>query len=124
MQIHHSLGRYSYHGVLNLCGRAGRGVCVGNSSSGIKETPVFGCPAVNVGSRQQGRLRADNVIDAPYEADAIYNACVRSIYDEGFRKLCQETPNPYGTGGAGPRIAEVLASVELGQKLLRKKMTY
>jgi UDP-N-acetylglucosamine 2-epimerase (non-hydrolysing)/GDP/UDP-N,N'-diacetylbacillosamine 2-epimerase (hydrolysing) len=124
MQIHASLGRYNYHGVLNLCGRAGRGVCVGNSSSGIKETPVFGCPAVNVGSRQAGRLRGENVIDAPYDADQIYRACRRGIEDESFRQVCRDTPNPYGTGGAGPRIAEVLATVELGPRLLQKKMTY
>ena len=124
MQIHPSLGRYNYHGVLNMCGRGGRGVCVGNSSSGIKETPVFACPAVNVGSRQEGRLRAENVLDVPYDAEAIYRACVRAIYDEAFRRLCAETPNPYGKGGAGARIAEVLATVDLGTHLLRKKMTY
>jgi len=124
MQIHASLGRYNYHGVLNLCGRGGRGACVGNSSSGIKETPVFACPAVNIGSRQEGRLRAENVLDAPYDAEAIYQACVKAIHDEAFRQICAETPNPYGKGGAGPRIAEVLATVELGTRLLRKKMTY
>jgi len=124
MQIHASLGRYNYHGVLNLCGRAGRGVCVGNSSSGIKETPAFACPAVNVGSRQAGRLRADNVIDVPYDADQVYLACRRGIEDETFRRLCRDTQNPYGKGGAGPRIAEALATVELGQRMLRKRMTY
>src|SRR5262249_13930386 len=56
VQIHKSLGRYRFHGVLNLIGRAGRGAFAGNSSALIKETPVFGCPAVNIGSRQQGRL--------------------------------------------------------------------
>ena len=124
IQTHASLGRYNYHGVLNLCGRVGRGACVGNSSSGIKETPAFGCPAVNVGSRQQGRLRGENVIDTAYDADQIYQACKRSIEDEAFRKTCRDTPNPYGTGGAGPRIAEILATVELGPRLLQKKMTY
>jgi len=124
VQIHASLGRYNYHGVLNLGGRAGCGVCVGNSSSGIKETPAFACPAVNIGSRQQGRLRAENVIDTPYDEEAIYQACCRSIKDEVFRKLCRETQNPYGVGGAGPRIAEVLATVEMGPRLLQKKMTY
>lgn len=124
IQTHPSLGRYNYHGVLNLCGRVGRGVCVGNSSSGIKETPAFGCPAVNIGSRQQGRLRADNVIDTDYDAGQIYAACKRSIDDAAFRTTCSETYNPYGTGGAGPRIAEVLATVELGPRLVQKKMTY
>jgi len=124
MQFHASLGRYNYHGVLNLCGRVGAGVCVGNSSSGIKETPAFACPTVNIGSRQQGRLRAENVIDAPYDEQAIYDACHKAVGDAAFRKTCRETANPYGTGGAGPRIAEVLATIELGPRMLQKKITY
>ena len=44
---------------------------VGNSSSGLIEAPSFGLPVVNIGPRQQGRLRAGNVIDAPCEACAI-----------------------------------------------------
>ena len=124
MQFHASLGRYNYHGVLNLCGHISNGVCVGNSSSGIKETPAFKCPTVNIGSRQQGRLRADNVIDAPYDEQAIYDACRKAVGDEVFRKTCRESANPYGTGGAGPLIAKVLATIELGSKVLQKKMTY
>lgn len=71
VQVHMSLGRRNYHGVLNLCGKEGRGVYAGNSSSGIKETAIFGCPVVNIGSRQAGRLRADNVIDTQYDQDQI-----------------------------------------------------
>ncbi len=47
---------------------------VGNSSSGIKESSFFGTPVVNIGTRQQGRLRGPNVLDAGYDADAIKKA--------------------------------------------------
>lgn len=124
LQVHKSLGRYNYHGVLNLCGRVGRGICVGNSSSGIKETPVFGCPTVNIGSRQQGRLRAANVIDVPYDAAQIVTACERALFDDHFREFCLRVENPYGRGNAGTRIAEVLAEIDIDFKLLQKKMTY
>jgi UDP-N-acetylglucosamine 2-epimerase (non-hydrolysing)/GDP/UDP-N,N'-diacetylbacillosamine 2-epimerase (hydrolysing) len=124
IQIHKSLGRRNYHGVLNLCGRVGRGVCIGNSSSGIKETPAFGCPAVNIGSRQQGRLRARNIIDVPYNAQAILEASRKSLHDESFRGACQNVENPYGAGNAGPRIAQILCEIEIGSRLLQKKMTY
>jgi UDP-N-acetylglucosamine 2-epimerase (non-hydrolysing)/GDP/UDP-N,N'-diacetylbacillosamine 2-epimerase (hydrolysing) len=124
IQAHKSLGRRNYHGVLNLCGAAGRGVYVGNSSSGIKETAIFGCPVVNIGSRQQGRLRADNVIDTGYDAEAIYAACVKGIRDDAWRAHCARVQNPYGAGDAGPRIAEALASVPLTPALVQKKMTY
>jgi UDP-N-acetylglucosamine 2-epimerase (non-hydrolysing)/GDP/UDP-N,N'-diacetylbacillosamine 2-epimerase (hydrolysing) len=119
-----SLGRYRFHGMLNLIGRVGRGAFVGNSSAGIKETPVFGCPVVNVGSRQQGRLRADNVLDVPYDASEIAAAIQRCIEDEDFRHQCQNCQNPYGTGNAGPRIADVLATISIDARLLQKKMTY
>jgi len=124
MQLHKSLGRYNYHGLLALARVAPwRVACVGNSSSGIKETPVFGCPAVNIGSRQQGRLRGDNVLDAGYDETEIYDAAKRALFDETFRDRCRRTENPYGGGTAGKIIAEKLASVPLDSKvILRKRM--
>jgi len=123
VKLYASLGRFDYHGLLNLCGRVGRGACVGNSSSGIKETPVFGCPTVNIGSRQEGRLRSDNVIDADYDTQEILAACKKALWDESFRRQCQQCENPYGSGKAGQRIAEVLATIPLTPELIRKKMT-
>lgn len=124
IQVHRSLGRHVYHGVLALArDPQTRIACVGNSSSGIKETPAFGCPAVNIGSRQDGRLRGANVLDAPYDSNAIIAAVRRCIADEGFRAKCRNTDNPYYLGDAGPKIAAVLASVAIDQRLLRKQMT-
>lgn len=124
VQVHRSLGRYNYHGVLALAkSDEHRVACVGNSSSGIKESPAFGCPTVNIGSRQEGRLRGENVIDVEYETQVIYAAIEKCLYDNDFRKTCAVAENPYWLGDAGPKIADVLSSVPLGQKLLRKKMT-
>jgi UDP-hydrolysing UDP-N-acetyl-D-glucosamine 2-epimerase len=124
VQLHQSLGRWLYHGVLGLARLPeARIVCAGNSSSGIKETPAFGCPAVNIGSRQLARLRAGNVIDTDYKAEEIEAALRRALYDEPFRALCRTVTNPYGTGDAGKKIANVLATVDLSPALLRKEMT-
>ncbi|MEO6023728.1 MAG: UDP-N-acetylglucosamine 2-epimerase [Burkholderiales bacterium] len=123
-QIHRSLGRYLYHGVLALAQNPGfRIACVGNSSSGLKETPAFGCPTVNIGSRQEGRLRGENVLDAAYDKYAITSAIRRCLFDEGFRQSCRLAENPYWIGDAGPKIANVLATVPLDQNLIRKHMT-
>lgn len=122
--IRKSLGRRLFHGLLNVIGRRGRGACAGNSSAGIKETPVFGCPVVNIGSRQQGRLRSTNVIDVTYDADAIEAALRTAAFDERFRRRCATCENPYGAGNAGPRISEVLATIPITADLLRKRMTY
>ena len=124
IQVHRSLGRYLYHGLLALgLDTKNRVVCVGNSSSGIKETPAFGCPTVNIGSRQKGRLRGQNVIDEDYKKESIVDAVTGCIEDKDFKKKCSETHNPYYIGGAGKKIAEVLAEVTLDRKLIRKQMT-
>jgi len=123
VQVHRSLGRHLYHGVLSLArNQSIRVVCVGNSSSGLKETPAFGCPTVNIGSRQAGRLRGENVIDAGYSAEEILMATKRCLFDESFRLICRSTENPYWLGDAGPKIADVLANVSLDTELIRKRM--
>ena len=124
VHIVRSLGRHRFHGILNLMGKVGRGVVVGNSSAGIKESPAFGCPCVNIGSRQRGRLRAANVLDTAYDGAEIVAAVRKAICDEKFRRQCQSCENPYGAGNAGERIAEVLATVPINAALLQKKMTY
>jgi UDP-N-acetylglucosamine 2-epimerase (non-hydrolysing)/GDP/UDP-N,N'-diacetylbacillosamine 2-epimerase (hydrolysing) len=124
LQVHRSLGRRLYHGLLALAADSHIKIaCVGNSSSGIKESPAFSCPTVNIGSRQQGRLRADNVIDVGYDAEQILISVNKCFYDEEFRKKCQDADNPYYLGGAGKRVADILAGVTLNKDLLKKKMT-
>ncbi len=123
-QVHRSLGRHLYHGVLALAKHDSmRVACVGNSSSGLKETPAFGCPTVNIGSRQEGRLRGMNVVDTGYDRQEISTAVQRCLFDEDFRQGCSKAENPYWLGDAGPKIAKVLAEVALDQNLIRKKMT-
>ena len=97
---------------------------VGNSSSGIIEAPFFGLPVVNVGTRQEGRLRADNVIDVAYDREAIRAAIVCALTDEAFIARARHTKNPYGDGHAGERIVEILARLELGPKLLNKRVAF
>jgi UDP-hydrolysing UDP-N-acetyl-D-glucosamine 2-epimerase len=124
LQVHRSLGRYLYHGVLALAKNDRIQVaCVGNSSSGIKETPIFGCPTINIGSRQEGRLRGQNVIDVDYDANNIVAVVKKCFYDDEFRSRSSATNNPYYLGDAGKKIANILASSPLGEKIIRKKMT-
>jgi UDP-hydrolysing UDP-N-acetyl-D-glucosamine 2-epimerase len=95
-------------------------VMVGNSSSAIIEAPTFGLPAVNVGERQRGRLRAANVIDVGHDRAAIGAAIERAL-DPAFRRSLAGLANPYGDGHAAPRIARVLREIELGPRLVRKR---
>jgi UDP-hydrolysing UDP-N-acetyl-D-glucosamine 2-epimerase len=93
---------------------------LGNSSSGIMEAASFAIPAVNVGIRQRGRERARNVLDAEATQLSILD-CIRTARSHKFRCSLAALENPYGDGHASERIAEVLASVPLGEGLLIKR---
>ncbi|GMQ97012.1 MAG: UDP-N-acetylglucosamine 2-epimerase [Gammaproteobacteria bacterium] len=92
---------------------------LGNSSSGIMESPSLGLPTVNIGIRQRGRERAANIIDARADANDIVNKTNRALSPE-FRTRVKDCTNPYGDGYAGERIADILARTPLGQSLLIK----
>lgn len=93
---------------------------VGNSSSGIMETASFALPTVNVGLRQQGRERAQNVIDAEPKMDSILEAVARAR-STTFRDSLRGMANPYGEGFASEKILQVLTSVSISHDLLMKR---
>ena len=96
-----------------LCGAT---TIVGNSSVAIRECSFLGVPAVNIGSRQDGRERGRNVIDVGHDRAAIA-AAVRQHMQRGR----PSSDRLYGDGRAGQRIADCLASAEL---TIHKRMTY
>jgi UDP-hydrolysing UDP-N-acetyl-D-glucosamine 2-epimerase len=95
-------------------------VALGNSSSGIMETPSLSLPTVNVGLRQQGRERARNIIDAAPSAPAILEA-LHIATSSAFRNSLHGMTNPYGDGFASEKIVQVLTAVPLSQDLLMKR---
>ncbi|MDD1659589.1 MAG: UDP-N-acetylglucosamine 2-epimerase [Methanomicrobiales archaeon] len=99
-------------------------VLVGNSSSGIIEAPVLHLPVVNVGTRQVGRERSENVLEAGYRKAEIREAIRTAVSDPGFREQVKNCRNPYGDGHAGERIAKVLSEIPLGPALVQKEMSY
>ncbi len=113
-EVYSSLGQQAYYSLLTHAD-----AMVGNSSSGIWEAPSFQLPVVNVGDRQQGRLRAGNVIDVAPDATSIV-AAIRRALAPSFRESLCDLANPYGDGMAASRIAKVLKDMELGSHLLRK----
>jgi UDP-hydrolysing UDP-N-acetyl-D-glucosamine 2-epimerase len=81
---------------------------VGNSSAPLREGAFIGVPTVNIGTRQQGRDRADNVIDARYDRKEIVDAVKRQIAHGRY-----PSSHLYGDGGAGVRIAKILVDAPL-----------
>ena len=98
----------------------GAGLMLGNSSSGIMETPSLALPTVNIGIRQQGRERAANHVDCRADTSAILRA-VEQASSDAFRGSLRGMSNPYGDGQAGERISAVLAGAPPGNELLMKK---
>ena len=97
---------------------------IGNSSSGIIETPYFKKPSIQVGSRQAGRASAGNVLSVGTGYDEIRDAIRTAIQDKAFAERIRTCVNPYGNGGASKKIVEVLNNLVIDDDLLRKKMTY
>jgi UDP-N-acetylglucosamine 2-epimerase (non-hydrolysing)/GDP/UDP-N,N'-diacetylbacillosamine 2-epimerase (hydrolysing) len=99
-------------------------VLVGNSSSGIIEAASFGTPVINIGPRQQGRLRSGNVLDVPYDGDRIFRE-LDCIWNRG-RPLRWRGRNVYGGQGTSGRIARILATLSpaIRARMLRKLIAY
>ena len=99
-------------------------VMIGNSSSGIIEAPSFKLPVVNIGSRQDGRLRACNIIDIPYGKESVKAGINKALGDEIFKKQLENCTNPYGDGNASGKIAQTLSEIRLDRELIQKRITY
>ncbi|ACV47580.1 MULTISPECIES: UDP-N-acetylglucosamine 2-epimerase [Halomicrobium] len=98
---------------------------VGNSSAGILEAPFLSLPAVNIGNRQTGRTNAGNVVYVDHDVDEIVEAVQRLTDDTRRADLLEQTDTTYyGDGNSGPRIADVLANIDLDTELLVKSNRY
>lgn len=110
-----SLGQVRYLSLLKHAA-----VMVGNSSSGIIEAPSFHLPVVNIGSRQQGRIRAANVIDVPECQQSAITQAIEKAFSAKFKAALQGMANPYGTGDASMNIFHTLKTL-LESKIMTQK---
>ena len=78
---------------------------LGNSSSGIIETPSFQVPTVNIGDRQRGRLQSESIINSDVDKNSIVNAIRQALSDE-HKTICKSVVSPYGDGTAAEKIAK------------------
>ena len=101
--VHTSLGQRRYLSAL-----AEVDAVVGNSSSGLIEVPAFGIGTLNIGTRQDGRLRARSVVDCAAERSAIIQG-IAQVLAPTFKAAIKDQSNPYGNGGAS---ALTVAAIE------------
>jgi UDP-N-acetylglucosamine 2-epimerase (non-hydrolysing)/GDP/UDP-N,N'-diacetylbacillosamine 2-epimerase (hydrolysing) len=102
-----SLGQIRYLSAMKHCD-----LVIGNSSSGIVEAPALKKPTVNIGSRQDGRLRACSVIDCPEKSEAIVTAIQQALSPE-FQDLAANTESLYGDSDASRRIVAFLKHADM-----------
>ncbi|MEL0114119.1 MAG: UDP-N-acetylglucosamine 2-epimerase, partial [Rickettsiales bacterium] len=95
------------------------GAVIGNSSSGIIEAPAMGVPTVNIGPRQDGRLKAASVIDCGTGAGEISAALDKALRPE-TQRAAETQDLPYGAGGAAQSILGVLKSHPLPSPLRKR----
>lgn len=102
---------------VNLLKRAS--CLIGNSSSGIHETPTFNIPTVNIGSRQNARLRSNNVFDANYDRIEIFSAIQKALLWKG--NIANKV---YGRGDSSKKIVKILENSDISNKIIQKQITY
>jgi len=107
---------------VNLMRRAS--CMVGNSSSGILEAPLLKIPVINIGNRQRGRMHSENVEFVSHNKAEIIMALKKAIYNQTYRDIVSRCSNPYGDGKSSKRIADILSSIPIEEKLIIKDITY
>jgi GDP/UDP-N,N'-diacetylbacillosamine 2-epimerase (hydrolysing) len=117
--LYYSLGQIKYLSLLRVAD-----VMVGNSSSGIIESPMFSVPVVNIGDRQRGRLRSNNIIDVEDNKAEIVGAIDRALNDKTYRNNLKLIENVYGEGNTSKQIVQILKAVKVDKRLLGKKLIY
>ena len=99
-------------------------ILIGNSSSGIHEAASFAKPVINIGNRQNCRLKPKNVIDTKCKSQEIFNKINFAFKNKKFIKSIKKLKNPYGDGKSSMRIVKLLKKISLDKKIIQKQITY
>ena len=94
-----------YYMLLKFCD-----FLIGNSSSGIWEAPSFGIPFINIGDRQKGRTRAENVIDVGSDVIVGHEA-IRAILNGKYKNLKSNPINPYYQENSAMLAAQIINDI-------------
>jgi len=119
MHVFENLEHIDYLSFMKNCD-----LMLGNSSSGIIEAPFFKIPVLNIGTRQQGRERSDNIVDVEAEKKAILKAIDFALNDKKFQIKLKNCVNKFGDGKAAEKIVKILKEIPLNEDLIKKQITY
>ena len=105
--VYKSLGVKRYLSVMKYS----RAV-IGNSSSGIAETPSFHKPTLNIGDRQKGRETAESVINCETDKESIKKGLSLAL-SEQYASIARSINNPYEKPHIVDSIFETLSTYPL-----------
>lgn len=111
-----SLGQLRYFSSLQFVDAV-----IGNSSSGIIEVPSFGIPTLNIGNRQQGRIKAKSIVDCDVTFEDV-SSNLRIVLSTSFKENYKQCTNPYEKGNTAIEILKIIKYFEL--KSIIKKRFY
>ena len=115
VKIYPNLPRAQFKGLMNVAK-----IMIGNSSAGLTETAQFNLPVINIGTRQAGRERGNNIYDSKCDAVQI-SKLIKKLINKKTKKIIE---SPYSCNKTPYQIKEVLKNIELNKNLIQKKMSY
>ena len=98
-------------------------ILIGNSSSGIHEAATFKKPVINIGTRQNKRLKSKNVIDVNYNYQDIYKKIQYALNNKKYLNMLKKISNPYGDGFSANKIVKIIKKIDLNSPV-QKTITY
>jgi len=99
-------------------------IMIGNSSSGIIEAPSFKLPVINIGNRQQGRERSENIIDVKPRKEEILEAVDFAFNNKDFLSRVKRCKNKFGDGKAAQKIVKIFKDIKIDDRFIQKQITY
>ena len=111
-----SLGQKLYFSIVKFSS-----LIIGNSSSGIIEIPSFGIPSINLGDRQEGRLRSKSVIDCKINQKDFKNSLIKGLSHK-FNFKIRKFRNPYYKKNSCEKLIKILKNLNIKES--KKKIFY
>lgn len=91
-------------------------VIVGNSSSGVREAPLLGVPSINIGSRQEGRVESDLVLNTLPKFENL-----KLSWDKVNKIVNKKPVHNFGSGNVSSYIYNKLTTIDLNKFDTQKK---
>lgn len=108
--VFESLGSLRYLSLLKQAD-----VVIGNSSSGILESPYLRTPTVNIGDRQRGRVAAESVFDCSADSASSINLAIEKAMSYKFDP--EKNYNLYGHGNVADKMYNIIKNFEINSTM-------